>query len=177
MSEQPRWKPEAGEGAQSAAEWANQVGFHETHAKKRTEQPNPAAQAAAMRGGQAAGQQYPNVPYARQQAGAWNQPYPNTSAGLPGGVPVPYQMGGPVVPQKSKVTAGVLGILLGGLGVHKFYMGYTAQGLILLAATLITFGVLAPVTSIIGLIEGILYLTKSDADFFRTYEQGHHPWF
>ena len=77
----------------------------------------------------------------------------------------------------SKIAAGVCGILLGSLGVHKFILGYTGAGLIMLLVTLLTCFLAAPIISIIGLIEGILYLTKSDAEFVRTYVEGRKEWF
>lgn len=58
---------------------------------------------------------------------------------------------------KSKLAAGLLGILLGGLGVHRFYLGYVGIGIAQIAVTLVTFGV----GSIWGFIEGILILTGS----------------
>lgn len=72
-----------------------------------------------------------------------------------------------------KLTAGLCGILLGGFGVHKFILGYTTEGLIQIAITVITCGM----GGIIGLIEGIIYLTKSDEEFVRTYIQGKKGWF
>jgi TM2 domain-containing membrane protein YozV len=72
-----------------------------------------------------------------------------------------------------KITAGILGILVGGFGVHKFVLGYTTEGIITLVITLITCGA----GHIIGLIEGIIYLTKSDEEFVRTYIQNKKGWF
>ena len=72
-----------------------------------------------------------------------------------------------------KITAGILGILVGGFGVHKFVLGYTTEGIITLVITLVTCGV----GHIIGLIEGIIYLTKSDEEFVRTYIQNKKGWF
>ncbi|WP_299365196.1 NINE protein [Winogradskyella sp.] len=84
-----------------------------------------------------------------------------------------------------KILAGILGIIFGSLGIHKFILGYNKEGGIMLAITLIGIvlscvgiGVfLVWIMSIIGLIEGIIYLTKSDADFYNTYQAGKKPWF
>lgn len=75
---------------------------------------------------------------------------------------------------EKKVAAGILAILLGGLAIHKFYLGYTKTGIIQLIFSLITFGT---VGGLIGLIEGIIYLTKSDEEFDRTYVQNQKEWF
>ena len=85
----------------------------------------------------------------------------------------------------NKIAAGICGILLGSLGVHKFILGYTGAGLIMLLVSLLapfftcfTFGFLATgVMGLIGLIEGIIYLCKSDDDFVRTYVDGRREWF
>ena len=68
-------------------------------------------------------------------------------------------------------------IFLGTLGIHKFYLGYTKSGIIMLLVSLLTFGVGATVMAVIALIEGILYLTKSDAEFYQTYVQNNKEWF
>ncbi len=87
--------------------------------------------------------------------------------------------------ENKKVLAGILAIILGSLGVHKFILGYNKEGGILLGITLLGI-VLSCVgigifvvwaTGIIGLIEGIIYLTKSDAEFYATYQVGKKPWF
>jgi TM2 domain-containing membrane protein YozV len=72
-----------------------------------------------------------------------------------------------------KVIAGILGIVAGGFGVHKFILGYTTEGIIQIALTFLTCGI----GSIIGLVEGIIYLTKSDEEFVRTYIQNKKGWF
>lgn len=74
---------------------------------------------------------------------------------------------------EKKVIAGILGIVAGGFGVHKFILGYTTEGIIQIVLTFITCGV----GSIIGLVEGIIYLTKSDEEFVRTYIQNKKGWF
>jgi TM2 domain-containing membrane protein YozV len=72
-----------------------------------------------------------------------------------------------------KIVAGICAILLGGLGVHKFILGYTKEGIIQLIISVVTCGI----GSIIGLIEGIIYLTKSDEEFVATYITGKRGWF
>lgn len=77
----------------------------------------------------------------------------------------------------NKIAAGLCGILLGGLGIHKFILGYTGAGLIMLLVSVLLCGILAPVVHIIGFIEGIIYLCKTDDDFVRTYVDGQREWF
>jgi TM2 domain-containing membrane protein YozV len=87
---------------------------------------------------------------------------------------------------EKKILAGLLGILLGGLGVHKFVLGYTQEGTIMLSLTLVgwvltfcTFGLtffIPLAIGIIGLVEGIIYLTKTDEEFAATYIEGRRPW-
>ncbi len=83
--------------------------------------------------------------------------------------------------ENKKLLAGILAIVLGGFGIHKFILGYTKEGIILLVATLIlgilTCGLAGWVAWVIGLIEGIIYLTKSDEEFYNTYQVGRKPWF
>jgi TM2 domain-containing membrane protein YozV len=76
--------------------------------------------------------------------------------------------------ESKRVMCGVLAILLGSLGVHKFVLGMTTPGIIMLALFIFTCG---SVSGIIGLIEGIIYLTKSDEEFYQTYEVGKKGWF
>jgi TM2 domain-containing membrane protein YozV len=76
-----------------------------------------------------------------------------------------------------KVVAGICGILLGSLGVHKFILGYTTEGIIMLVGTLLTCGIGLAVFSVIGLVEGIIYLTKSDEEFVATYINDRKTWF
>jgi TM2 domain-containing membrane protein YozV len=76
-----------------------------------------------------------------------------------------------------KIAAGICGILLGSLGIHKFILGYNTEGLIMLLVTLFTCGFAGLVFGIIGLIEGIIYLTKTDSEFYNTYVLGKKGWF
>jgi TM2 domain-containing membrane protein YozV len=77
----------------------------------------------------------------------------------------------------AKIPAGVCGILLGSFGIHKFILGYTGAGLIMLLVTLLTCFLASPVMHVIGLIEGIIYLAKPDEEFVRTYVDGRKAWF
>ena len=120
---------------------------------------------------------------------------PPAPYGQAGGVPMAGYGGGqlmgwngqPLAPNFAEKTmlAGILGILFGSLGVHKFILGYNTEGAILLGATVASwiltifiigfFGVMA--TSIIGIIEGIMYLTKPDDEFVMTYGVNKKAWF
>lgn len=83
----------------------------------------------------------------------WNQPQPQQ--------------------ENKKVIAGVMGILFGGLGVHKFILGYTQEGILQIIITILTCGV----GSVVGFIEGIVYLTKTDQEFYETYQVKKRAWF
>ena len=94
----------------------------------------------------------------------------------------PYQQpyaAQPYAPQKSKVAAGLLGIFLGAFGAHKFYLGYTKTAIIMLVITLVgSIVVIGPFAmGVIGFIEGILYLVKSDQEFYDVYVAGQKDWF
>ncbi len=65
----------------------------------------------------------------------------------------------PAWPVKSKMAAGLLGIFLGGLGIHKFYLGKTGMGILYLCFCW------TYIPAIVGLVEGILYLCSSDENF------------
>jgi TM2 domain-containing membrane protein YozV len=74
---------------------------------------------------------------------------------------------------EKKVVAGILGVLLGAWGIHKFYLGYTKEGVIQIVITICTCGI----GGVIGFIEGIMYLIKSDEEFVATYITGKKGWF
>lgn len=92
---------------------------------------------------------------------------------------MPTVSGNPAVRQASgnKVAAGICGILLGALGIHKFVLGFTTPGVIMLLVSLLTCGFGAPIMGLIGLIEGIIYLVKSDEDFYQAYVVEKRGWF
>lgn len=72
-----------------------------------------------------------------------------------------------------KTTAGILALVLGGLGVHKFYLGYTGAGILQIVITVVTCGI----GYVIGFVEGVIYLTKSDEEFVTTYQYNKKSWF
>ena len=75
--------------------------------------------------------------------------------------PAPAAPAAPYV-QKSRLAAGLLGIFLGAYGVHNFYLGFTGKAVAQLLITVLTCGAGALVSSVWGLIEGILLLTQHD---------------
>lgn len=96
------------------------------------------------------------------------------SSGQPNGTPYDRPgLGDPVDPrqqayqaglyaaQKSRLAAGLLAIFLGALGVHNFYLGRTGIAVLQLLMTLLSLGLLSPVTAVWSLVEGILILTRS----------------
>lgn len=76
-----------------------------------------------------------------------------------------------------KIAAGICGILVGALGVHKFVLGYQTEGLIMLLVTVLTCFFASPIIGVIGLVEGIIYLTKTDEEFLETYMINRRGWF
>lgn len=117
----------------------------------------------------------------------WLQP---ARPGAPSGVPADTA--------QKKLVAGLLGIVLGSLGVHKFYLGMNTPGLIMLGVNVgvwilalllglltLGFGLILTVplaalvsgaVGLLGLVEGVLYLTKSDEEFYGQYVLGKKPW-
>ena len=75
--------------------------------------------------------------------------------------------------ENKKIVAGVCALLIGGIGVHKFILGYTKEGIIQIILSIISCGILG----IIPFIEGIIYLTKSDNEFYQTYQVNKKGWF
>jgi TM2 domain-containing membrane protein YozV len=78
---------------------------------------------------------------------------------------------------QKKLVAGVCGIIIGWLGIHKFILGFNTAGIIMVLVTVLSCFLLSPVMSIIGLVEGIIYLTKTDEDFYQTYAIEKKEWF
>ena len=101
--------------------------------------------------------------------------FPSTSPTVPPTIAAPTSSVN--LRASNKLPAGICGILLGSFGVHKFILGYTGPGLVMLLVTVLTCGLASPVMHIIGLVEGIIYLCKSDDEFVRLYVDGRKEWF
>lgn len=81
---------------------------------------------------------------------------------------------------KNRIVAALLAFVFGGIGIHKFYLGKTTAGvLMLLGGTIgwITFGFVPALVYLIAFLEFIIYLLKTDGDFHRDYVAGNKSWF
>lgn len=106
----------------------------------------------------------------QQSQGPWqaNQPYQQ-----------PYAQAAPNT--KDHVAAGLLAIFLGSLGIHKFYLGYNTPGFIMLAVTIVgsifSLGLAGLAMVVISIVEGVLYLSKSQTEFEQIYVFNKKEWF
>ncbi len=111
---------------------------------------------------QAAQQMQPQFGYAQQpqsQFGYAQQPQIIIQQGSP--QPQPMYMTGinPAWPLKDKTVAALLAIFLGGIGVHKFYLGHTVAGIIYICFCW------TGIPEVLGVIEGIIYLASNSENF------------
>lgn len=126
---------------------------------------------------QASGQTY------QQSQGPWqaNQAYSPPYTQQPYGQPYqqPYTQAAPNT--KDHVAAGLLAIFLGSLGIHKFYLGYNTPGFIMLAVTIVgsifSLGIAGLAMVVISIVEGVLYLSKSQTEFEQIYVFNKKEWF
>ncbi|MBL7472346.1 TM2 domain-containing protein [Robertkochia sediminum] len=83
--------------------------------------------------------------------------------------------------ENKRILVGVIALLLGAFGVHKFVLGYNKEGFVMLGVSLLagafTCGMATYLVAVVGLIEGVIYLTKSDIEFYNTYIHDRKPWF
>ena len=85
-----------------------------------------------------------------------------------------------LVTSSKRIPAVFFSLLLGTLGIHKFYLGYPQAGIIMLLCTIpgiLLFGIPTFIVATIALMEGIIYACKSDEAFERIYVLGRRPWF
>jgi len=66
---------------------------------------------------------------------------------------------------KSRGVAGLLAILMGWCGLHYFYIGKTSAGVLFLLIAILSCGILATVTSIVSIIQGVLFFTSTQEEF------------
>ena len=90
--------------------------------------------------------------------------------------------------ESKRIIAGITAILVGTFGVNKFLLGYNKEGIYYLVANLVILPIISFVTCgagfglysltyLIPIIEGIIYITKSDEEFINTYQVNKKPWF
>ncbi len=99
----------------------------------------------------------PADPYGQQGQPGYQQPYGAYGAQQTGYYEDPNA--------KSRLAAGLLGIFLGSLGIHRFYLGYTGVGVAMLLISVLSLGFLSWAVAIWGLVEGILYLTSKSGQY------------
>lgn len=129
---------------------------------------------------QANGQAYqqPGGQAYQQSQGPWQA---NQAYSQPYGQPCqqPYAQASPC--SKDHVAAGLLAIFLGSLGIHKFYLGYNTPGFIMLAVTIVgsifSLGLAGLAMVVISIVEGVLYLSKSQTEFEQIYVFNKKEWF
>ncbi len=135
-------------------------------AQPQYQAPQPPPQYAQPQAPQYGQPQYTQVPqYGQPQAPQYTQPQyaqPQAPQYMQQQTPPAYTQNA-YTSTKSKVVAGLLGIFLGGLGIHKFYLGKTGQGILYLLFCW------TGIPGIIGFIEGIIYLVSSDEKFYTKY--------
>ena len=129
---------------------------------------------------QANGQAYqqPGGQACQQSQGPWQA---NQAYSQPYGQPYQQPCAQAAPNTKDHVAAGLLAIFLGSLGIHKFYLGYNTPGFIMLAVTIVgsifSLGIAGLVMVVISIVEGVLYLCKSQTEFEQVYVFNKKEWF
>ncbi len=163
----------------------HEVAFSQSQEDDYQAQSNPQSQGPHPRGQDA--QQGPYATYAQPQGQTYNQPGASATQAYPQ-QPTSYtqvqvftQPPYPTRPvsRKSRVAAGLLAIFCGILGFHKFYLGYISAGIIMFLLTFfLWWTIVVPLAMfLVSIIEGVMYLTKSDEEFQRIYVQSQKDWF
>lgn len=129
---------------------------------------------------QANGQAYqqPGGQAYQQSQGPWQA---NQAYSQPYGQPYQQPCAQAAPNTKDHVAAGLLAIFLGSLGIHKFYLGYNTPGFIMLAVTIVgsifSLGIAGLAMVVISIVEGVLYLSKSQTEFEQVYVFNKKEWF
>ena len=155
------------------------------HPRGQDAQQGPYATYAQPQGQDA--RQGPYATYAQPQGQTYDQPGASTTQAYPQQptsdtqvqvfTQPPYSTR--PVSRKSRVAAGLLAIFCGILGFHKFYLGYISAGIIMFLLTFfLWWTIVVPLAMLlVSIIEGVMYLTKSDEEFQRIYVQSQKDWF
>ena len=171
--QQPSASPQSPASSQGYQQPSYARPYQPAYQQQTAAQPSSYWQAPNQVAGQAADQPFGQAHPYQQPAYTYQQPSQPPYAQPAYAQPVAYS--------KDHVAAGLLAIFLGALGIHKFYLGYNTAGFIMLAisvaASFITFGAAAVVMAIIAIIEGIIYLTKSQTEFEQIYVFNKKEWF
>lgn len=135
---------------------------------------------AVFNGPQPATQAEPPQAFQQPQASPFAGAYANMSPGTQASqMAWAQQAGQPAMQQvavyapKSKATAGVLGLVLGALGAHNFYLGKTGRAVAQLLLTILSAGMLAPISAVWGLVEGICILSSAPGSSWAKDGRGH----
>lgn len=163
----------------------HEVAFSQSQEDDYQAQLNPQSQGPHPRGQDA--RQGPYATYAQPQGQTYDQPGASATQAYPQ-QPTSYtqvqvftQPPYPTRPvsRKSRVAAGLLAIFCGILGFHKFYLGYISAGIIMFLLTFfLWWTIVVPLAMfLVSIIEGVMYLTKSDEEFQRIYVQSQKDWF
>ena len=161
------------------------VAFSQSQEDDYQAQLNPQSQGPHPRGQDA--QQGPYATYAQPQGQTYDQPGASATQAYPQ-QPTSYTQvqvftqppySTRPVSRKSRVAAGLLAIFCGILGFHKFYLGYISAGIIMFLLTFfLWWTIVVPLAMfLVSIIEGVMYLTKSDEEFQRIYVQSQKDWF
>lgn len=163
----------------------HEVAFSQSQEDDYQAQLNPQSQGPHPRGQDA--RQGPYATYAQPQGQTYDQPGASTTQAYPQ-QPTSYTQvqvftqppySTRPVSRKSRVAAGLLAIFCGILGFHKFYLGYISAGIIMFLLTFfLWWTIVVPLAMfLVSIIEGVMYLTKSDEEFQRIYVQSQKDWF
>ena len=99
-----------------------------------------------------------NVSYSDQQPNQWQQ-FGNQASSAMDSVFNNGPSG------KSRGIAGLLAILMGWCGLHYFYIGKTSAGVLFLLIAILSCGVLATITTVVSIIQGVLFFTSTQQEF------------
>ena len=88
-------------------------------------------------------------------------------------------MGQPVrnIGSEKRIPTVLMAMLAGTFGIHKFFLGYTKVGMFTLFLSLFSCGLGGLIMLVIGVVEGFIYLNKTDEEFETVYIRGRRPWF